>query len=91
MRVFLLGGRTGGQRKAAQKPITLPLRSALSISGSVMSLRLRTRSGLGFIVPARLPRRPPFRRWILEIKHDGFRILARHDGAAVRLFSRLYR
>ena len=26
--------------------------------------------------------------WIHEIKHDGFRIMARRDGAGVRLFTR---
>ena len=26
--------------------------------------------------------------WLHEIKHDGFRIMARRDGAGVRLFSR---
>jgi ATP-dependent DNA ligase len=42
-----------------------------------MSLRERTRPGLGIIEPC-LP----------SIKHDGFRILARRDGAGVRLITR---
>jgi bifunctional non-homologous end joining protein LigD len=56
-----------------------------------MSLRERTRPGLGIIEPclpspAKAPPSGP--GWIHEIKHDGFRILARRDGAGVRLFTR---
>jgi bifunctional non-homologous end joining protein LigD len=56
-----------------------------------MSLRLHTRSTLRFIEPC-LPspaKRPPAGPdWIHEIKHDGFRIMARRDGASVRLITR---
>jgi ATP-dependent DNA ligase len=56
-----------------------------------MSLHERTRPGLGIIEPclpspAKAPPSGP--RWIHEIKHDGFRILARRDGAGVRLITR---
>jgi bifunctional non-homologous end joining protein LigD len=56
-----------------------------------MSLRERTRPGLGFVEPclpspAKAPPSGP--GWIHEIKHDGFRILARRNGARVRLISR---
>ena len=56
-----------------------------------MSLRERTRPGLGIIEPclpspAKVPPSGP--GWIHEIKHDGFRILARRDGSGVRLFTR---
>jgi bifunctional non-homologous end joining protein LigD len=56
-----------------------------------MSLRERTRPGLGIIEPclpspAKVPPSGP--RWIHEIKHDGFRILARRDAAGVRLITR---
>ena len=57
----------------------------------IMSLRLHTRSTLRFIAPC-LPspaKRPPAgANWIHEIKHDGFRIMARRDGAGVRLITR---
>ena len=48
--------------------------------------RERTRPGLGIIEPclpspAKAPPSGP--GWIHEIKHDGFRILARHDSAGV--------
>ncbi len=56
-----------------------------------MSLRERTRPGLGLIEPclpssANVPPSGP--GWLHEIKHDGFRILARCDSAGVRLFTR---
>src|ERR1700739_1138952 len=56
-----------------------------------MSLRERTRPGLGIIEPclpspAKAPPSGP--GWIHEIKHDGFRILARRDSAGVRLITR---
>jgi bifunctional non-homologous end joining protein LigD len=54
-------------------------------------LRERTRPGLGIIEPclpspAKLPPSGP--GWIHEIKHDGFRILARKDAVSVRLITR---
>jgi bifunctional non-homologous end joining protein LigD len=56
-----------------------------------MSFRERTRPGLGIVEPclpspAKAPPSGP--GWIHEIKHDGFRILARRDSAGVRLFTR---
>ena len=56
-----------------------------------MSLRERTRPGLGVIEPC-LPspaKAPPVGPdWLHEIKHDGFRIMARRDSAGVRLITR---
>ena len=52
-----------------------------------MSLRERTRPGLGIIEPC-LPSPAKALGWLHEIKHDGFRILARRDSAGVRLFTR---
>ena len=51
----------------------------------------RTRPGLGIIEPclpspAKAPPSGP--GWLHEIKHDGFRILARRDSARVRLITR---
>ena len=56
-----------------------------------MSLRERTGPGLGIIEPclpspAKAPPSGP--GWLHEIKHDGFRILARRDPGGVRLFTR---
>jgi len=54
-------------------------------------LRERTGPGLGIIEPclpspAKAPPSGP--GWLHEIKHDGFRILARRDAAGVRLITR---
>src|SRR5215469_17237420 len=56
-----------------------------------MSLRERTRPGLGIIEPclpspAKAPPSGP--GWLHEIKHDGFRILGRHSAAGIRLITR---
>jgi bifunctional non-homologous end joining protein LigD len=56
-----------------------------------MSLRERTRPGLGIIEPclpspAKAPPGGP--GWLHEIKHDGIRILARRDASGVRLITR---
>jgi bifunctional non-homologous end joining protein LigD len=56
-----------------------------------MSLRERARPGLGIIEPclpspAKAPPSGP--NWIHEIKHDGFRIMARRAGAGVWLITR---
>ena len=56
-----------------------------------MSLRERTRPGLGIIEPclpspAKAPPSGP--GWLHEINHDGFRILVRRDAAGVRLITR---
>ena len=53
--------------------------------------RLRTPSISGFIepcLPSPAERPPSGDGWIHEIKHDGFRIMARRDGAGVRLITR---
>ena len=53
-----------------------------------MSLRERTRPGLGIIepcLPSAAEHPPSGPGWILEIKHNGFRMLARRDSAGVRL------
>jgi|SRR6516162_4096078 len=39
-------------------------------------------------LPSRAERPPAGRDWIHEIKHDGFRIMARRDATGVRLISR---
>ena len=45
----------------------------------------------GFIapcLPTKTDKLPPGSQWLHEIKHDGFRIIARKDGERVRLYSR---
>src|SRR6266481_1449383 len=46
---------------------------------------------LGFVppcLPTKAPQPPTGALWLHEIKHDGFRIIARKDGDRVRLYSR---
>jgi bifunctional non-homologous end joining protein LigD len=55
-----------------------------------MLLRLRPRPN-GFIepcLPSPAPKPPAGPGWIHEIKHDGFRLMARRDPAGVRLLTR---
>jgi ATP-dependent DNA ligase len=45
----------------------------------------------GFIapcIPTRAPKSPAGPDWVHEIKHDGYRLIARRDGDTVRLFTR---
>jgi bifunctional non-homologous end joining protein LigD len=52
---------------------------------------MRSRSSIGFVepcLPSPAERPPAGSNWLHEIKHDGFRILARRDGASVRLITR---
>jgi bifunctional non-homologous end joining protein LigD len=45
----------------------------------------------GFIapcLPTNAPQPPSGEEWLHEIKHDGFRVIARMDGKRVKLYSR---
>src|SRR5450755_268372 len=45
----------------------------------------------GFVdpcIPSRAPKPPSGPDWVHEVKHDGYRLIVRRDGAAVRLFTR---
>jgi ATP-dependent DNA ligase len=58
------------------------------ISAAVMSLRERTRPELGIIepcLPSPAKATPSGPGWLHEIKHDGFRIMARRYSAGVRI------
>jgi ATP-dependent DNA ligase len=39
-------------------------------------------------LPTKAPQPPTGGAWLHEIKHDGFRVIARKDGDRVRLYSR---
>ena len=56
-----------------------------------MLSRPRTLPTTGFIqpcLPTKAPRPPSGGMWLHEIKHDGFRVIARKQAARVRLYSR---
>ena len=57
---------------------------------SVLSERRRVQAAIPLqpCLPRRADTPPTGEGWIHEIKHDGFRILARRDGDRVRLFTR---
>jgi bifunctional non-homologous end joining protein LigD len=38
--------------------------------------------------PTKAPQPPSGEAWLHEIKHDGFRVIARKDGVRMRLYSR---
>jgi ATP-dependent DNA ligase len=45
----------------------------------------------GFVepcIPILAPKPPTSAGWVHEIKHDGYRLIVRRDGATVRLFTR---
>jgi bifunctional non-homologous end joining protein LigD len=63
---------------------------ATRLHQSTMSLRPRTLAA-GFVwpcLPTKTHEPPSGGLWIHEIKHDGFRIIARKNGERVRLYSR---
>jgi ATP-dependent DNA ligase len=74
----------------AGPPRAFQSRPSLPIYAHVMLARPRTLP-TGFIAPC-LPTKvhtlPSGGLWLHEIKHDGFRIIARKDGERVRLYSR---
>src|ERR1700729_4293122 len=39
-------------------------------------------------IPSRAPKPPSGPDWVHEVKHDGYRLIVRRDGEAVRLFTR---
>ena len=57
-----------------------------------MSMRMCTRPALadfiGPCLPSTSPKLPSGPQWIYEVKHDGFRLMARRDAAGVRLLTR---
>jgi bifunctional non-homologous end joining protein LigD len=56
-----------------------------------MSLRSRGTLAAGFVwpcLPTRAPTPPSGEAWLHEIKHDGFRVIARKTGNRVKLYSR---
>jgi ATP-dependent DNA ligase len=79
-----------GKRDAKPPAVTgFPSVSARPIWARMLS-RPRTLPA-GFIqpcLPTKAPRPPSGALWLHEIKHDGFRVIARKDGERVKLYSR---
>jgi bifunctional non-homologous end joining protein LigD len=53
-----------------------------------MSMRTLPAGFIAPCLPTKAPQPPTGATWIHEIKHDGFRVIARKDGDRVRLYSR---
>jgi bifunctional non-homologous end joining protein LigD len=66
--------------------------SLFALSAPLMLLRERSAARQsGFVEPcrpSRTPRPPSGPDWVHEIKHDGFRLMVRREGARVRLWTR---
>jgi len=74
----------------AVPPRAFQPRPPLPIYAHIMLARPRTLP-TGFIapcLPTKTDKLPSGGQWLHEIKHDGFRIIARKNGARVRLYSR---
>src|SRR6266566_7519324 len=62
-----------------------------SLPNSICFRMLQRTLPAGFIapcLPTKTTKLPSGSQWLHEIKHDGFRVIARKDGARVRLYSR---
>ncbi len=54
----------------------------------MLARRVRTDGFIDPCIPTRAAKPPAGPGWVHEIKHDGYRLIVRRDGAAVRLFTR---
>ena len=64
---------------------------ALTRANSICCNMLQPTFPAGFIapcLPTKTDKLPSGSQWLHEIKHDGFRVIARKNGAQVRLYSR---
>jgi bifunctional non-homologous end joining protein LigD len=50
--------------------------------------RIRTDGFIDPCIPSRAPEPPSGPDWVHEIKHDGYRLIVRREGATVRLYTR---
>jgi bifunctional non-homologous end joining protein LigD len=50
--------------------------------------RIRTDGFVDPCIPSRVPKPPSGPDWVHEIKHDGYRLIVRRHGEAVRPFTR---
>jgi ATP-dependent DNA ligase len=79
----------GGPGVAPKPPRGLSVSAVFRYLRPEMFPRPRTLPS-GFIppcLPTKAPRPPSGAMWLHEIKHDGFRVIARKDGARVKLYS----
>jgi ATP-dependent DNA ligase len=81
-------GRCDGHHEMAD----FGLRKKVETRGySLIGIMLQRTLPAGFIapcLPTKTDKLPSGSQWLHEIKHDGFRVIARKEGAQVRLYSR---
>ena len=56
--------------------------------GIMLRMRILPAGFIAPCLPTKTDKLPSGSQWLHEIKHDGFRIIARKDGPRVRLYSR---
>jgi bifunctional non-homologous end joining protein LigD len=54
----------------------------------MLARRIRADGFVDPCIPFRAPKPPSGPDWVHEVKHDGYRLIVRRDGPAVRLFTR---
>jgi bifunctional non-homologous end joining protein LigD len=54
----------------------------------MLARRVRTDGFIDPCIPTLAAKPPAGPGWVHEIKHDGYRLIVRRDGSAVRLFTR---
>jgi ATP-dependent DNA ligase len=54
----------------------------------MLARRVRTDGFIDPCIPTLAAKPPTGPGWVHEIKHDGYRLIVRRDGAVVRLFTR---
>jgi bifunctional non-homologous end joining protein LigD len=76
----------------ADVPNKMPDIEPTDLPADIVGMAIRfKRPPAGFVIPAQpvLASKPPTgAEWVHEIKHDGYRMIVRRDGPAVRLYSR---
>jgi hypothetical protein len=54
----------------------------------MLARRVRTDGFIEPCIPTRAAKPPSGPAWVHEVKHDGYRLIVRHEGPTVRLFTR---
>jgi ATP-dependent DNA ligase len=54
----------------------------------MLARRVRNDVFIDPCIPTRAAKPPSGPAWVHEVKHDGYRLIVRRDGATVRLFTR---
>jgi hypothetical protein len=70
------------------RPLQTPAALALAVPFEMFARRVRTDRFFDPCIPSRAAKPPSGPVWVHEVKHDGYRLIVRRDGEAVRLFTR---